>query len=714
MHNDLKREWLCVIDDELRRDRPHGTYGMDCGVAYSCSYLVNLSKETLTETEEAVLCRGLNFGIPPACKPEEIFAEFELCWGQLEKETPVSTEKLKECKATMAGMAQKYTNMKIDRTGFSLEQRHLKAINNLKKKKNIIITRPDKGNGVVILDRKDYIEKMNPILSDKKKFERIGEAEKHDRTLLEERALQAFLLKAKKNKDLPDEVYNEIRPVGTARPRMYGVPKLHKDGVPLRPILSMVNSPHHPMAKWLATVLKPVVDLYSVHTVKDTFDFCKELEKFAETNKDQLANTFLCSFDIASLFTNIPLVETVEICLDALYRNELVKKPVVPEQLMKKMLLKATTEVEFSFNGILYKQIDGVAMGSPLGPVLANIFVGHCESRVSTDLFPLLYKRYVDDTFSAFSSERKANEFFELLNGMHDDLTFTMEREKDGLLPFLDVAITRTDTSLSRGVYRKPTFSGLYTRWDSFCDTRHKRNLIKSLTSRALRICTPDTIDKELATLLKIFEDNGYPLRIVKHETNKTIDKFKQTPPAKPPESDELESKASKPRTVTLTLPWKGRASGGFRREMERTVHESFRNVQLRTFFTTRKAFSGVVKDALPTTMKSDVIYHFTCHCECTYVGRTSQQLGERIKQHLPAKIFREPKPDLKLDKSDSAITRHLKKRPACIKDDLHSRFKILATARSDKHLEALEAAFINALKPDLCQQKVFGKLVSV
>ena len=79
-------------------------------------------------------------------------------------------------------------------------------------------------------------------------------------------------------------------------------------------------------------MLKPVVDLYSVHMVKDTFDFSKELEKFAETNKDQLTNTFLCSFDIASLFTNIPLIETVEICLDALYRNELVKKPVVPEQ----------------------------------------------------------------------------------------------------------------------------------------------------------------------------------------------------------------------------------------------------------------------------------------------------------------------------------------------------------------------------------------------
>ena len=94
--------------------------------------------------------------------------------------------------------------------------------------------------------------------------------------------------------------------------------------------------------------------------------------------------------------------------------------------------------------------------------------------------------------------------------------------------------------------------------------------------------------------------------------------------------------------------------------------------------------------------------------------GNTNCQKIIFEDDQVTSKILRETKPDLKLDKSDSAITRHLKKRPTCIKDDLHSRFKILATARSDKHLEALEAAFINALKPDLCQQKVFGKLASV
>ena len=77
----------------------------------------------------------------------------------------------------MAGMAQQYAKMENDRTGYTLEQRHMKAIQELKRKKDLIITRPDKGSGVVLLDLQDYVKKMEPILSQTTKFKKLGNAD---------------------------------------------------------------------------------------------------------------------------------------------------------------------------------------------------------------------------------------------------------------------------------------------------------------------------------------------------------------------------------------------------------------------------------------------------------------------------------------------------------------------------------------------------------
>ena len=125
----------------------------------------------------------------------------------------------------------------------------------------------------MILKLSDYVQKMNAILCDESKFQRLGTVEMHDSTLQQERALQAFLLRAHKDGHIAKKTYDRIRPVGSSRPRMYGLPKLHKEGVPLRPILSMVNAPQHEMAKWLGEVLRPVVAKYGKRMLKDSFEF---------------------------------------------------------------------------------------------------------------------------------------------------------------------------------------------------------------------------------------------------------------------------------------------------------------------------------------------------------------------------------------------------------------------------------------------------------
>ena len=86
----------------------------------------------------------------------------------------------------------------------------------------------------------------------------------------------------------------------------------------------------------------------------------------------------MCSFDVSSLFTNVPLDETIMICADALYDNP-DTQPQFSKEVFVELMRSATSTVEFSFNNIMYRQVDGVAMGSPLGPALAIIFVGYYE-----------------------------------------------------------------------------------------------------------------------------------------------------------------------------------------------------------------------------------------------------------------------------------------------------------------------------------------------
>ena len=124
-----------------------------------------------------------------------------------------------------------------------------------------------------------------------------------------EGTLQKWLLKLHKDGYFTELDYNEIRPIGSQRPRMSGLPKTYKPNVPLRPILSMIGSSQHQLAKYLSALFQPVLEIYSNNCIKDYFLFAEEIRQL----KLKPDESFLCSFDISSLFTNVPLDETIQI-----------------------------------------------------------------------------------------------------------------------------------------------------------------------------------------------------------------------------------------------------------------------------------------------------------------------------------------------------------------------------------------------------------------
>ena len=136
----------------------------------------------------------------------------------------------------------------------------------------------------------------------------------------------------------------------------------------------------------------------------------------------------LISYDVTTLFTNVPLDETINILVNKAFTDDWFTKTdgfTVQEDQLAELLKTATTNQLFSFNGELYEQTNGVAMGSPPGPLMANVFTCHLEEELTHDgLIPHLYTRYVDDTMTSAAT---AVVFLTTLNNLHSSLTFTME-----------------------------------------------------------------------------------------------------------------------------------------------------------------------------------------------------------------------------------------------------------------------------------------------
>ena len=210
--------------------------------------------------------------------------------------------------------------------------------------------------------------------------------------------------------------------------------------------------------------------------------------------------------------------------------------------------------------GKFYQQHDGVSMGSPLGPTIANFFLAHMENKVlSSGLYflPKLYLRYVDDIFAVFPDDKSCTSFLDLLNFQHKNIKFTAELAAE-TIPFLNVEIKLNDSGLDTWVWRKPTHTNLLLNFNAFCPLKWKSGLILCFLNRAKLICSNISLFQQESEKLKtMFKANDYPGRFFDKILQQFLksDKNQSSNSTQPPQSA---------YEYAISLPYLGKASQRF------------------------------------------------------------------------------------------------------------------------------------------------------
>ena len=539
------------------------------------------------------------------------------------------------------------------------------------------------------MNRSDYVLKMNDLLSNSSKFVSITDDCYKLCQRLENR-LNSTLLSLFKAGKLDKATYDSLHSSGSYPGKLYGLPKTHKTGVPLRPILSAVTCHNYNLAKFLVPILSPLAT--SQYTVSDVFSFSDELRLRSDSTR-----THMVSLDIESLFTNVPVAETIDIIISSLFTSDNMLVHGFSKTEFTNLLKLAVEDSYFSFDHKLFKQIDGMAMGSPLGPIFANIFLSYHETSWlrSCPVTPFLYKRYVDDTLWLLPADSSIDTLMTYMNSRHPNMKFTYETETNNCIPFIGLTISHSDNnnshSYSTTVYRKPTFTGLFTNFNSFTCISYRLSVLRCLVFRALRLCsTADFFLAELNAIKAFLMRNAYPAKIIDSVIRTTLAKLANPSVKFGPTKERL----------FVGLPFWGKSSDSLRRSLKTIVRKFLPHRDLIVYFKPGRRVANFFhnKDFTPTGLRSRVVYEFTCaSCHASYVGQTTRHLKHRVAEHLgvshlTGRPMRSP--------PHSSIRDHCcqcQGADCSIKD-----FKILASASSSLELLIKERLLIERRHPSL------------
>ncbi len=286
--------------------------------------------------------------------------------------------------------------------------------------------------------------------------------------------LVTILTRLKKEEKINKYQYDLLYPTAENIHRIYGTPKIHKPGNKVRPIVDYTGTIGYQTSRALADILSPLVGGTDYH-VKDS----KHLsESIAEViiEKDDIFN----SHDVVSLCTNAPIDESLNVIKARLEQDKNLKeRTLLSVDDILELLRFTLTTTYFLFRGKIYKQRFGAAMGSPVSPVVANLFMEFLEQQaIATaplDCKPRSWKRYVDDILEIIKSDQVDNLTAHLnQTDPTNSIKFTHEQEKEVSIPFLDTLIVRKqEGTVKLLVYRKSIHTDQYLNFASHHPIHH-------------------------------------------------------------------------------------------------------------------------------------------------------------------------------------------------------------------------------------------------
>lgn len=654
-------------------------YGANVTLPEESHSFVNLSSVELSNSQIRFLDLGLNCHFQSSYDQFDKKTEIELLYREVRKlqdEGEVDADpRLKDQLVAESSKRRGSTRSKV------LTKEMREAARQLREDERIIIRRADKSATYVVMDRDEYLRKMQNILNDKSKFERISS----DPTASLKAEVNRLITAA--NAVIGGVHFEKIS--GEYGPGYaYGNVKIHKENKPLRPIISQIPSPLYRLAKRLNKLLKPYVPAkYSLESS----------EEFIDILRVKRPSGILASIDVESLFTNVPIEETIKIILKEVFQNPNSALPPLnlTPWILEKMLRSCTTETPFRGpDGLLYRQKDGVAMGSPLGPLFASFYMSAVENSVLSDITmaPSIYCRYVDDVFVDVQDEDHLNMLISCLEE-RSVLHFTSEVGIRQKIPFLDVEVDASGGNFSTDVYRKQSNSGNVMNAQSECPDRYKKSVLRAFIKRALRHCSSYiALHAELTRMKQILLNNGYSNSEIDKEINEQMEK-----------QASHEDTEDKPAMVRLYYRnFMNTAYKDDERALRNIITSNVickdkdKKLQLTIYYKNKKTRNLVMRNNTNNISKpsksTNVVYKFTCsHEDCrpqtvSYIGATTTTLSRRLTMH----------------KTRGAIKDHIETvhRTQITRQILDKNTEVLRTVPDQKRLWILEALYLREYSP--------------